>query len=313
MKQKETTILIPVAIAIILPLLFAFFVYRNFSNFSRESDSVDRDFHILVIGKTENNNFLNNVYRGADQVSTMYNAVVELHVPSSKAEESSLESLFEYAEFVKADGVIAYIDEETASLDFPVKNLDIPVVTIGNFCQEIPQISFIGNNYSESGKLLAKTAFEYCIGNSEIYIINSSEKNPNYSNLMNTITVSLKGYSMPFEILEGSGPEIEKTVLNEISTDSEKELILVCLSEEDSIHMSQLSSDPIFSGKFKIISFGENQTVTTYFNKGIINAIVSVDQENTGTRAMKEIFDYKKNNFANSYVYAGLNLKKGER
>lgn len=288
-------------------------IFQNFKHFTKEQEIPQRRNHIIVIGKTASNNFLNNVYIGADRVSDRYNAVVELYVPSSKAEDTSLQSLFDYATFVNADGIIAYIDNESDIVDIPVGSArsQIPVVTIGRFNQNIPQISFIGNNFSESGRILAKTAFEYSTNDSVLYVLNSSPKTPGYSTLINSLSVALRGYQMNAIFLEGNAKENEDFLMPELFN-KQKHNIIISLSEDDTIRISQLSSDTLYNENNTIISFGINETISTYLEKGIVSAIISVDQEKTGTLAMKELFDYKRTNFANNYVYAGLQLFRKE-
>lgn len=288
-------------------------IFQNFKHFTKEQEIPQRRNHIIVIGKTASNNFLNNVYIGADRVSDRYNAVVELYVPSSKAEDTSLQSLFDYATFVNADGIIAYIDNESDIVDIPVGSArsQIPVVTIGRFNQNIPQISFIGNNFSESGRILAKTAFEYSTNDSVLYVLNSSPKTPGYSTLINSLSVALRGYQMNAIFLEGNAKENEDFLMPELFN-KQKHNIIISLSEDDTIRISQLSSDTLYNENNTIISFGINETISTYLEKGIVSAIISVDQKKTGTLAMKELFDYKRTNFANNYVYAGLQLFRKE-
>lgn len=316
MKSGKINIIIIIFLTIIFPLIFILFTYFSFSFLTKTHEVSERKFHIVVTGATENTDFLNNVFNGASSISDRYNAVVELHVPSSKAEESSLKSLFEYASFVNADGIIGFIDNEnvneTISPPLNSEGMEIPVVTIGHFNQGIPQISFIGNNYSESGRLLARTAIELWEPDFNVFILNSSGKNTNYSNLINTLSVSLKNASLVPEIFEGTVSENQDSLSSKILEEDASPALIICLTEEDSIRTSQLTTDPLFNNKNKIIGFGDNETISTYFDKGIINALVFVDQENTGAKAIKEIFEYRKNHFANNYVYSGLKIKKGE-
>lgn len=313
MASKQPNFILLILISFIIPVLFAVSIFHNFKQFSKEREIPLRRNHIIVIGKTASNNFLNNVYKGANGVAERYNAVVELYVPSSKAEDTSLQSLFDYATFVNADGIIAYIDNETDSVETPVGSTrtQIPVVTIGRFNQNIPQISFIGNNFSESGRVLAKTAFEYSTNDSSLYVLNSLGKTPGYPTLINSLSVTLRGYQMNAIFLEGSSKENED-FLTPLLFNKQKHNIIISLTEDDTIRISQLSSDPLYNENNTIISFGTNETISTYLEKGIVNAILSVDQEKTGTLAMKELFDYKRTNFANNYLYAGLQLTKKE-
>lgn len=311
MGRKQPNFILLILISIILPVLFTFTIFNSFKHFTKEQEIPQRRNHILVIGKTASNSFLNNVYKGADRVSERYNAVVELYVPSSKAEDTSLQSLFDYATFVNADGIIAYIDNDSDMVEIPISSTknQIPVVTVGFFNQNIPQISFIGNNFSESGRILAKTAFEYSTNESALYILNSSSKSQGYSSLTNSLSVTLRGYQINATFLEGNAKENEDFLIPELFN-KQKHNIIISLTEDDTIRISQLSSDTLYNENNIIISFGNNDTISKYLEKGIVNAIISVDQEKIGTLAMKELFDYKRTNFANNYVYAGLQLIK---
>jgi len=313
MARRQPNFILLILFSFILPLIFSLSIIQIFKYYSKEPEIPHRRHHIIVTGKTSSNNFLNNVYKGAERVSERYNAVVELYVPSSKAEDTSLQSLFDYATFINADGIIAYIDDENDIVETPVGSArtEIPVVTIGKYNQNIPQISFIGNNFSESGRVLARTAFEYSTNESFLYVLNSNERNYGYSNLVNSLSVCLKGYQMNPVFIEGNSA-INEDFLMPILFNKQNHNILICLSEEDTIRISQLSSDPLYNENNTIISFGDNETISAYLEKGIVNAILSVDQEKTGTLAMKELFDYKSKNFANNYVYAGLQLVRGK-
>lgn len=313
MKHNATNVIFLIFLTIIFPVIFLLFLYFSFSFFTRQPDLPDRSYHILVTGSSENNNFLNNVYLGASAEADIYDAVVELYVPSSKAEEFSLASLFEYASFVNADGIIAYIEGETGPLESPEKNdgTPIPVVTVGHFNSDFPQISFIGNNFTESGRFIARTTIEMWESGYDLYIVNSESKTSAYSTLMNTLSVSLKNASLYPVTFEKTPMENRDSMKKILLEDNTAPSLIICLTEEDSINISQLATDSRYNNKNKIISFGDNDTITSYYEKGIIDTIISVDQKNTGSRAIKEIFNYKKNKFANNYIYAGLQIKKG--
>lgn len=311
--RKALYLSIVILLTLIFPLLFITILSRSFKYISMTENIPNKKYHIIVTGETQNSNFLNKVFEGALKEAESYDAVVELNIPSSKADDTSLSSLFEYASFVNADGIIAYIDEDSDAVQAPKKSDggDIPVITVGFFNQNIPQISFIGNNYSESGRILARTAVEYWKSGYDIFIVNSAEKNPNYSNLMNTLSVALKTARLFPETFEGTFTENQDAVSKRLLHENIVPAVIISLTEDDSISISQLASDPDYKQDNIIISFGENETISTYFEKGIISAVLSVDQENAGSRAVRELFNYKRNRFANNYVYAGIQLKKG--
>lgn len=313
MKKREVTLGILIVLTFLFPLGFLIYLFNNFAPKSEDTSLSQRKHHILVIGQTETNNFLNKVYEGASEVSDRYDALVTLHVPKSKADQASLQSLFDYAYFIKADGIIAYIDSETDSIKVPdfLEIPDIPVVTVGRFNPQIPQISFIGNNYSETGRLIARTAVETIKPDFRLFILNSMEKNNNSSNLMSTMNSTLKDFFLEPVIFDGDEAFNEDMLFDSILVKNYQPAMVICLTEEDSIRTARMASDPGFNSENQIISYGENETISTYFNKGVIETVISLDPEKTGSRAMKEIFDYKKLNFANNYVNAGLVVKKG--
>ena len=89
-------------------LVFQFLSLKSVVN-SQESQASSRGYNILVVGKSDNGTYLNQVAKGAMNVSESYNAAVELYTGKSKAQEIPMQSLFDYASYLCADGVIAYI------------------------------------------------------------------------------------------------------------------------------------------------------------------------------------------------------------
>lgn len=298
-----------------IPVLFfiVFFSSYIFIDKNTPSEENTRDYHIVIVGRSENLSFLNQVYEGASQAAPMYNAVVELYAPSSKAEDTNLSSLIEYAGFINADGIIAYVDPDTPPFEQPrrLDDKEIPIVTLGHFNPYMPQISFMGNNYSEVGRELAAQTVE-SVGKTGRIIITGFDGNNSltYSTLMNSFQLYLRQNSS-LEFLVVNSEIIHNEIeLNRLLRQEDNPIdAVVCLTEEETITVAQAATALKDQRNIKIICFGENETIKLYLEKAIVTKIIAVDPIRTGSQAMKELFEYINNDYANSYVNAPLIIK----
>ncbi|MCK9168939.1 MAG: substrate-binding domain-containing protein [Treponema sp.] len=317
--------IITICISVVLVAFFFLFLFYlvphiTDTNMNEGDTAENRKFHIIVVGKAENESFLQQIYAGAQQVSKKYDAVVEVHVPESRAENASLESLLEYASFTNPDGIIAYIGESDSKIDPPVdvKGKLIPLITVVQYHSDIPQVSFIGTNYSELGRKIAVESRNYLNGRGSLLIINTSvNNNPNYSTLMNSLSNSLEEYSGIRTTVSDLGfshvaSSLEGNVKNEIASNTID--LIVCLTTEDTIRAAQSLSEMNRGGKTGIIGFGEGDMVDMYFNRGIITELLSIDPQKMGETAMSELFEYLRYGYANSYIAADVRVRKaGDR
>lgn len=315
MLNYKRSVFLMGALIILIPLAFVSLIVPRFSKLNTNTERFDCDSHIIILGTAENLSFLNQVYAGAKKVSDQYSTVVELYVPSSQAENSSLQSLFDYASWVDADGIIAYIDSNSGIIDPPLKSdgTEIPVVTIGHYIPEFPQISFIGNNYSEVGQTIANQTVDLLGLEGFVFILNSENRNnPNYSTLMNSLLGAIKRMTnYHYQILDQTYQKNEKILSKALLNDSH--ISLISLTEEDTIRSAQTLTAMGFAGKTRFISFGSNETISMYLEKGIITKLISENPEKIGSRAIQEIFEYRNTGYANSIISAELLVQtKGE-
>ena len=199
LKSKSLYIVLFSLMIIILFSLAILFstIYRT-RNIKKESvkneTELQKKYHIIVTGNYDNELFLKNVYEGAKSQGDNFDAVVELYVPSSRAEDISYKSLFEYATFVNADGVIAYIDSSDFSegIHNRTDNKEIPLVTTGVYSPFLPQISFIGNNWWEVGKKIGDEVISLLNDQGIIYLVIDSKNKAKawYSNSWSRINKS---------------------------------------------------------------------------------------------------------------------------
>ena len=301
--------LVAVIILCITFLLSTFFNIRK-KSVSDRADKFQARYHIVVLGNYENELFLKQVYEGAKKQSEQYNAVVEFYVPSSQAENVSLEKLFDYAGFVNADGVIAYIDDSELKYNVPrrVDGTEIPLVTTGVYVPSLNQISFIGNNWWELGKKIGKEVIKLLQGGGNLYVI-SKETSPNYGNLTGSLFESLNSHSeIKVQMIDGLSSDI---IFD--SNENEKNLVL-CLTEESTINTAQITKElqPDNNKNYSIIGFGSNETCLYYLENKIITELISLDQEKIGETAINQIFEYTNKGYANSYIAADVKFKGWE-
>ena len=325
MKTKKDKNLFPLFIlicilfvaSIIILVILPYQVTRNSNDISESGKSYNR-YHILVTGTTENEAFLNRLYKGASSVAKEYDAAVDLLVPESHAEDVSLQSLMDYASFVEADGVIAYINSTKSGIQQPqdLQGDVIPLISVGYYDPDLHQVSFIGTNYSELGQTIAGEIISCLQGKGRVLLINTNTQNdPNYSVLMNVVTNMLEQHRniqlRVMDVKSSTVVSIESSIKKQIVLSDGIDLI-VCLSEENTIRIAQTVTDLNKAGKIGIIGLGESDEAHTYYEKGIITELISMNPEKIGERAMKELFEYKNNGSANSIIIADVRVLKKE-
>lgn len=266
-----------------------------------------RNYHIIVTGTYENQRFMQQVYQGANRYSEQFNAVVELYVPGTQAEDVPLQDLLDYASFVNADGVIAFNDSTDHTLQEPKRtnNDTIPLVTTGFYNPNISQISFIGTSYWELGKKIGDEIVSFIHGKGNAIIVSGdSLSSSNYSILLNSIQDKLH-----------ANKSINYTVKNELSSDESlvNTNLIVCISEEETIKVAQrLIENQADKAKPSLMGFGTNETCQLYLDKGIITELIAVDPDKIGETAIREIFEYRNKGYANSYIAADVQILRSD-
>ncbi len=281
-----------------------------------ESTGQERKNHIIVIGQADNSAFLNQVFEGAESLALQFNSVVELHAPTLQAENMSLQTLVDYASLVNCDGIISYINPQVKNLKKPVRadGSEIPMITIGHYNPEIPQISFIGNNYSSLGWQLGVESEKMAKKSDRTFVLISGKStNPNYGNMVSNLVTFYKSNDVKsFEILDKSTGENEERILSAIRDSELKNISIVCLTEEDTLRTMRIVSSVPAGHKAKVLGFGENETFEIYLKKGLLTKLVSLDPVKIGRTAMMELFEYKTRGYANNYISAEIRVRNGK-
>ncbi len=294
-------------------LFFLIFFYITFMQ-SRNKLKIQNDYnpadtclyHIIITGTYENQSFLTELYKGAASLEKSYNAVVDLHVPTSQADTTSLQNLIDYCSFLNADGIIAYVDspDDTPVMLQRKDNPVIPLVTTGQFSANLQQISYVGANYWEMGKRVADEVIGFLPQGGNVYIISDSIS-INTTNIISSIQRTIQ-----------DKPQIVSSVIESIPPNFELESnsnIFISLTEDDTIMSAQLLSETFPAYSYKLLGFGTNEVCQLYLQKGFITELFSLDPERIGKAAMQELFEYRNKGYANSYVTAGVKITRAKQ
>lgn len=297
--------------------LFTFSILTGTIKNNSESEiGENRNYHVLVMGSYDNELFLQQIFAGAERLAPQYNAVVELYVPHSQAEDVPLQSLFDYASYVNTDGIIVYIDSNEENIEPPRSpgGTIIPLITTGQYNPALQQVSFIGNSYWELGKKIADEIISLLKDSGSALIISQEAvTNHYYSSLMNSIRDTLLPHpNISYELLE----QVSISSLRDLQNpSSEEKILLICLSEQDTIQTAQYFQEMKLdkNKNIQLIGFGTNEICHLYLENGIISELISVDPEKIGEVAMLELFEYRNKGYANSYVATEVQISRGKK
>lgn len=305
---KKILLIFASAIFLVLSILFfaEFFIFSNFSSTSQKHDDENSlSYHIIVTGTYENQLFMQQVYEGASKYADYNCAVVELYVPQSQADDSSLQDLLDYCSYVNADGIIAYIDspDENLSVLQRSEEVEIPLVTTGQFAAGVHQISFIGNSYWELGKKVADEIISILKDDGNAFVINEYlSSNVNINNLITSMQTSLRSHeNVNTVVLEDIGPDFQMPESNNL---------FISLNEDSTIKTVQTLSDMYPDGNYKIIGLANNEACQLYLEKGLIYELIYLDPEKIGEMAITELFEFRNKGYANSYIAADVKISR---
>lgn len=303
-----------ILVLVVLSAILAVYLLRNLIDIKRMKSPEDdfRSYHVMVVGKYENQLFMQQVFNGAEQYSQRYDSVVELYVPNSVAEDKSLQELFDYSGLLNVDGIIAYVDtdEELQISAVRTDGSQIPVVTTGMYMTTIGQISYIGTSWWEVGKRIGEEAGKVISDDKIVCVIgNNTQNNPIYSSLMNSLQRELKS-NHSAEYVEI--PELDALFFAQNSNSSDNPILIICVTEAETLKAAQFIADLGLKNRTQLIGYGNSEPLMLYLNNGVIKKLVCVDSENIGETAMKQLYEYRTKGYANSYVAADIRVIEGE-
>ena len=304
-------------------LLSTAFLAAQFMTFQSEASTAqsakrERNRNILIVGKSDRRAYLEQVYLGAKSQARTNDAAVDLYTGTSDTQELSTQALLNYASYLQADGIIAYIEGADLNLEIPknAQGKPIPLVTIGSYIPNLPQLSYIGANYSELGKITGREIIDLIGESGKAILLDSSGQNDaNYSNLMTGLFNALSqrpGISIKtLQFERATSFSKEDNLRQQLASEEGLELI-VSLTEQNTILAAQSVRDLNLSVKVKIIGVGDSDDCRSDFEKKIVTELISVKTQDIGRRAMTELFEFLENGYANSFVSAEVEVLKGD-
>ena len=306
-----------VSISLFFITLFGISLTSYLKNRALEFENVleDRNYHIVVTGDYENALFLSQVFEGADSVSANYNSIVELYVPHSYAQNESLQHLFDYVSFSNADAVIAFFpqNEDLKDLVMPEKNdaQPIPIIAIGNYHPQIPQVAYIGINYSEMGKKTAEEAIMLAKNDGKIFLlqgdIGNGSQNSSFMNSFYSALAKESDSNYSLNITESVPREFE--LMEKYNIQAGEKIVFITLNEYATVQTSQILS-AYSEVRSDIISVGNSEITESLYNRGKITEIIAVDPKRIGQLAISEIFEYFALHNSNNYLNAEIQIRK---
>lgn len=303
--------------------IFCFYAFSqahsiSLSKIGEQTSGTERKFNVLVACTSREESFGRQIFRGAQAMAQKYDATIEFYMSDSQSDRASHQMIFDYASYIEADGVIAVLEGAEDGLSLPCLNdgSPIPMVTVGHYNPDLSQISYIGINYSELGVLIGNEILSSVSKIKNVCILYPDfPDNQNYSILMDALLeLTNKNNQLVMQnvfVPQNSSSSGENFYFRQLA-DSEFPMIVVSLTEETTVLAAQTALDMNLTGKVRIIGFSHGAESRNYYEKGIISELILVNSLEIGKQAVEEIFEYKKNGYANSYIVAGIDiLKKG--
>lgn len=310
--NKVSVLIILFVLYILAFVIFSIFVINSSGTKTKDSDSL-RNYHILVIGEYQNRDYMEEMFKGIKSKSANYNVICELKVPKSEAENKNIQELFDYATYVNADGIIAYINNPELVIKQPyrIDGSIIPVVTTGQFAPGVNQTSFIGNSSWELGKIFADETKKMLNFSGNIYILKPKSYNAIVnSNIINSFNSEVKNFvNLNVSILE-KYDDIHKIAENKSETKKTDKVAIICLDQDDTINVAQLLTEYYKDNKIMLIGFGNNETCRLYLSKKVITELIYLNPVKIGETALKELFEYRTKGYSNSYVTVATQIIK---
>ena len=188
-------------------------------------------------------------------------------------------------------------------------------MTIGSYKPQLPQLSYIGTNYSELGKIIAREIIENAGSSNKAILLDTSEQDDaNHSNLMSGLFLALSArpeISIKTLQFEKASSFSREDNLRQLLASEEGLDLIVSLAEQNTILAAQSVRDLNLSGKVKIIGLGDSEDCRSYYEKRIVTSLISVKTQDIGKKALAELFEYLKNGYANAFVSAEVEVLKG--
>ena len=271
-------------------------------------------FHIAIYLPETAHSFFNSMLEGAMDFCEEEEIALSVH----ELDENSSQ-LFA-APYTGADGIVIYSfsdTKETAEILDKIAGTSTPLVLIDHAIPTNKPYTHIGVNNFELGCFIG----EYLFNEQTVIfpLIVYSEKSPGMYAERELIEMGIKStasYKLFDSILcavtSQNMLDAEEIVSSILSTRSRTNTIIFT-NEDDTLAYAKMLVEQNKVGTHKIIGFGSSDAVKEYLDKGVLDALISVDSYQLGYQALQSVFEICQNGNTSSYVNTGFDfLKKNE-
>ncbi|MCQ2982205.1 MAG: substrate-binding domain-containing protein [Treponemataceae bacterium] len=302
-----------VTVAAVFTVVFSARLVTAMQNPSSDTAGSDAATHFVVVAGTwADHGIAEQVYRGVQSVAPSLNCAVELHVPSTSAQDVPVSQLLEYASFACADGVILINSDETLALTplTDVHGTEIPLITVGQWSASNREISCISSNYYSMGKSVVRALLQHQV-DSLLIISDSSHAHNGVTSLSSSMQESYNslGATLPIDIciVDTPSPFATDDLLRKKISETDADGVL-CVTPELTSLVAQTLIDTERSGDLKLLGLYQTERTREYVQKGLVAALITPRIELMGQYAIEEMASYLTTGYCNSYRQGVMQL-----
>lgn len=256
-----------------------------------------------------------NIFRGAHSCGEESDVYVEWF-GKNLVQSYSKQELMELAIAADVDGIIVEGDDssEMNTLINEATENGIPVVTVLKDCYGSYRNSFVGmssyNLGQEYGNLL--TLMRAPEEKQFLVVINTGANDSSekliYAGIKETISgITNEGIEVETMIVDASSAYgIEESLRNYMLDVSELPDMTVCLDEQTTEIMAQLTVDYNRVGQTRLIGFYDSEAILQYIQSGVTAATITADAANMGRTAVTALEEYHESGYVSDYIPAEL-------
>ena len=268
-------------------------------------------FHVAIYLPETSHSFFNLMLKGAEDFCAEEDVALSVH----ELDENSSQ-LFA-APYTSADGTVIYSfsdTKDTADILDKIAETSTPLVLIDHAIPTNKPYTHIGVNNFELGCYIGEYLFKEHALIYPLFVY--SEKSPGMYAERELIEMGLKStasYKLEDSILcavtSQNMLDAEEIVSSLLST-KPRTNIIIFTNEDDTLAYAKMLVEQNKVGTHRIIGFGSSDAVKDYLEKGVLDALISVDAYQLGYQALQSVFEICQNGYTSSYVNTGFDFLK---
>lgn len=301
---------------------FLFFLFLSLQTmvktpfFSKKDADTKKElkYHYAFFLPAADHSFFSKVREGAVKAAKSMDCAITFH--SIDSDPIS----FEMARFSGFDGFGLYLyqkDEKKLKILSELIKEGLPVVQIENEVIKSPDSLFIGTNNFNVGKDIGQLAKSTQMDTMKITLV-YSKKNPGLKSDENLIEMGIKSVlgsrlsELRTEETSLNPLDAEMLVYKLLKTDPSIDII-VLTDPNDTLVTVQAIIDMNLVGMVKIIGFGDQKTIKSYINKGVLLGSIVRNPYRIGYSTVLALKEISTNGYTSAYVDTGVTILSGRK